>query len=196
MALKLPEPPKNGLAIVRSEVMSRVPAQRGIESAMLGGGTPERLSVSRPHRIYTVDAAGVRSGRLLENARFSGWRYLVLDGTTAVAAAELAAGAGGEEPHFVRVNRGPFVAASKEALLDSAKLPEVLETDWEPRLLQVPPIHFWALWLHADSADMMIPLAPAPPGIEAGRRYSEGELVPLLQRAIKALDEIDDRPSR
>jgi hypothetical protein len=54
-----------------------------------------------------------------------------------------------------------------------------------PRLLSVPGHYMTALWLHpvlerAQSADVLIPLAPAPLGVTAHLPHDADELLSLL----------------
>jgi hypothetical protein len=52
-------------------------------------------------------------------------------------------------------------------------------------MLSVPGLYMLALWLHDDSAedhaeDLLVPLAPAPPGIAAHRVHRAADLLPAL----------------
>jgi hypothetical protein len=62
---------------------------------------------------------------------------------------------------------------------------------FQPRLLSVPELYMLTLWLHRDPeadaaagtpqpSDVLVPLAPAPPGIAAHRPHRVAELLPLL----------------
>jgi hypothetical protein len=62
-------------------------------------------------------------------------------------------------------------------------------------LLSVPELYMLTLWLHADctadgatghpaATDLLVPLAPAPPGIAAHRPYLVTELLPVLTHRV------------
>ncbi len=55
-----------------------------------------------------------------------------------------------------------------------------------PQWVRIPGIYLVALWLRDEDGgrdgDVVVPLAPAPPPLEAGRNYPPAEIRPLLQR--------------
>jgi hypothetical protein len=118
-------------------------------------------------------------------AELTGWRFLVKDGDErVVAAAETTlTPAGWKFSHFFA---GPYLASTARALRQAEQLP----APHQPRLLSVPGLYMFCLWLHGDltagqdarpaPADVLIPLAPAPPGIAAHRPYRMADLLPLL----------------
>ena len=66
---------------------------------------------------------------------------------------------------------------------------------YHPRLLSIPGLYRLALWLHGDCAadagtgrlaatDLLVPLAPAPPGIAAHRPHQAAELLPVLTHRV------------
>jgi hypothetical protein len=68
---------------------------------------------------------------------------------------------------------------------------EALPATYQPHLLSVPGLYMLALWLHHDAradaataqpdpADLLIPLAPAPPGIAAHRVHRLAELAQVI----------------
>ena len=73
-------------------------------------------------------------------------------------------------------NSGPFVASTVAALQTVADLPQVETETIVPRLLTVPALNLMAIWVHGSAEDLLVPLAPAPPGVEAGRQYAPTEL--------------------
>ena len=66
---------------------------------------------------------------------------------------------------------------------------------YQPRLLSVPELYMLTLWLHGDctadgadgrpaATDLLVPLAPAPPGIAAHRPHRVAELLPVLTHRL------------
>ncbi|MGW3497819.1 hypothetical protein [Streptomyces sp. NPDC001020] len=121
--------------------------------------------------------------------RLAGWRFLIRSGDRAVAAAEtMLTPDGWAFSHFFE---GPYVAATERALRQA----ETLQQPYQPRLLSVPELYMLTLWLHGDCAadgaaghpvatDLLVPLAPAPPGIAAHRPHRVAELLPVLTLRI------------
>lgn len=118
-------------------------------------------------------------------ARLTGWRFLLERGGEMVGAAETMLTADGWAfSHFLE---GPYVSSSARAVRAAESLPGA----FQPRLLSLPAMYMLTLWLHADPAadpatggpgpdDLLVPLAPAPPGIAADRAIPAGELLSLL----------------
>ena len=47
--------------------------------------------------------------------------------------------------------------------------------------MRIPALYLMALWLHGDGPnDCVLPLPPAPPYLEAGKRYSVKDFCALL----------------
>ena len=67
-----------------------------------------------------------------------------------------------------------------EALQMAEQLPQVKKQDYEPRLLDIAPILFVAVWLHGEKDDIIIPLPPTFERWNAYQPYSEKEILKLL----------------
>ncbi|WP_200308647.1 hypothetical protein [Streptomyces adelaidensis] len=118
-------------------------------------------------------------------ARLTGWRFLIRCGDRAVAAAETRLTPDGWA--FSHFFEGPYIASTERALRQA----EAMQQAYQPRLLSVPELYMLTLWLHADPtadaatghpapADLLVPLAPAPPGIAAHRPHRVADLLPVL----------------
>jgi hypothetical protein len=138
------------------------------------------LHLEHPLPVHVLEPEPPTGG--LPQARLTGWRFLISDGERVVAAAETATTPNGWV--FSHFSEGPYVASTQRALLQAESMP----SPYEPRLLSIPGLYMLCLWLHggpsADArpapADVLIPLAPAPPGIAAHRPYRVADLLPLL----------------
>ncbi|WKE72836.1 hypothetical protein [Streptomyces sp. WP-1] len=152
---------------------ARTPSLRAAQ----GPATPEL-----PLPVHVLDRITPQG---LSATRLAGWRFLIRCGDRAVAAAEtMLTPDGWAFSHFFE---GPYVASTELAL----KQAESLQQPYQPRLLSVPGLYMLTLWLHggttADGAeghpaatDLLVPLAPAPPGIAAHRPHPVADLVPVL----------------
>ncbi|MCK1799017.1 hypothetical protein MTQ01_23895 [Streptomyces sp. XM4193] len=127
-------------------------------------------------------------GDRVPSAPLTGWRFLLAGDTGPLLTADSVPSADGWA--FSHFSDGPY-AASALRCLDSAR---TLSATYEPRLLCVPELYMVTLWLHCPGpardqdhlgpADLLIPLAPAPPGIAAERPVRVDGLLPLLTHRL------------
>lgn len=126
--------------------------------------------------------------------RLTGWRFLLREadaaaGSASVGAAEAVLTADGWA--FAHFRGGPYVMSTERALQQAGSL----TAGYQPRLLSVPQLYMLTLWLHGDTdadasegapraSDLLIPLAPAPPGIAAHQSHRVDALLPLLTRRL------------
>lgn len=189
MPLRFATEPANGTELVRSglDKLSARPA------SPLGDVDFGSLSVSAPHAVYDLRADAVANGGGLASAVFTGYRYLVDAGGAPVAAAEVQADDSGAARLLANINYGPYVAATAQGLTRVESLPTVSSGEYEVRLLRFSAAAVMALWLKPDSGepDIIYPLPPTPPGLEAERPYSDGEFIeavmPVARRRAAAI---------
>ena len=92
---------------------------------------------------------------------------------------------------FSHFFEGPYIASTERALRQA----ETMGQPYQPRLLSVPSLYMLTLWLHGDctadgatghpaATDLLVPLAPAPPGIAAHRPHRVAELLPVLTHRV------------
>ncbi|MER5972414.1 hypothetical protein ABT112_22200 [Streptomyces sp. NPDC002055] len=141
------------------------------------------LTPDLPLPVHVLDRVTSRGGT--PRTRLAGWRFLIRSGDRAVAAAEtMLTPDGWAFSHFFE---GPYVASTELALRQA----EALTAPYQPRLLSVPELYMLTLWLHGDAgadagkgrpapSDLLVPLAPAPPGIAAHRAHRVADLLPVL----------------
>ncbi|MGQ4374448.1 hypothetical protein ACN6K9_000256 [Streptomyces sp. SAS_267] len=135
------------------------------------------------HVLDRITPAGASATRL------AGWRFLIRSGDRAVAAADTMLTPDGWA--FSRFFEGPYVTATELALRQA----ETMQQPYQARLLSVPELYMLTLCLHGDctadgatghpaATDLLVPLAPAPPGIAAHRPYLVTELLPVLTHRV------------
>ncbi|AWW40734.1 MULTISPECIES: hypothetical protein [Streptomyces] len=180
MPLHVPPAPAPALRSVLTALGSptavreaRTPSLRAAQ----GPATPEL-----PLPVHVLDRI---TGKGSPGTRLAGWRFLIRCGDQAVAAAEtMLTPDGWAFSHFFE---GPYVASTERALRQAESLPQA----YQPRLLSVPSLYMLTLWLHGDCAadgadghpaatDLLVPLAPAPPGIAAHHPHRVADLLPVL----------------
>ncbi|MFJ8233376.1 hypothetical protein ACIQ9E_26010 [Streptomyces sp. NPDC094448] len=148
------------------------------------GSLDSRGSLGDLEGTEVLDHAGPDGSGL--RTRLTGWRFLLRGDDGPVAAAETVLTPDGWT--FSHFFEGPYLGSTELALRRAESSSVAL---FQPRLLSVPALYMLTLWLHADPeadasttaltpADLLVPLAPAPPGITAHRPYRIGELLPVM----------------
>ncbi|MEV0486760.1 hypothetical protein AB0I69_39970 [Streptomyces sp. NPDC050508] len=184
MPLHVPPAPAPALRSVLTALGSptavreaRTPSLRAAQ----GPATPEL-----PLPVHVLDSVTPEGTAV---TRLAGWRFLIRCGDRAVAAAEtMLTPDGWAFSHFFE---GPYIAATERALRQA----ENMKGAYQPRLLSVPGLYMLTLWLHGDltadgadghpaASDLLVPLAPAPPGIAAHRPHRVAELLPVLTHRV------------
>ena len=166
------------------------PALRSVLAAL---GSLPTLRPELPLPVHEL--ARVRRQDGPPHARLTGWRFLLHD-VEAPGGEEPVAGAaeaqltadGWAFDHFCG---GPYLASTRRALRQAESYPAA----YQPRLLSVPELYMMTLWLHHDpqadptagspgGADLLVPLAPAPPGIAPHQPHRSETLLALLTRRL------------
>ncbi|MFF4170775.1 hypothetical protein [Streptomyces sp. NPDC001744] len=145
------------------------------------------LSPELPLPVHVLDITGAPGHP--PRTRLAGWRFLIRNGDRTIAAADTAPTPDGWS--FSHFFEGPYVSSTERALQQAEKIPVA----YRPRLLSVPELYMLTLWLQADpeaddttaapaAADLLVPLAPAPPGITAHHPYPAADLLPVLSTRL------------
>lgn len=121
-------------------------------------------------------------------AHLTGWRFLLHDGDHTVGTAD--AKPAGADWAFSHFGAGPYAASAERAL----RRADLLTGPYEPRLLSVPQLYMLTLWLHGPGAssqhetladsDLIVPLAPALPGIPPEQPCRVDGLLPVLTHRL------------
>jgi len=190
MSLKTVLPPQQYLEIV-SKSVGQLMAGPEVAGAALRRGA-EQTEVAAPHEVYSLGLADAADGDLWK-AKKTAWRYLVMQGNRAVAAAELSDAAGGT-PVFTHLNTGPFVHGTKQAIAQAETLKVVAEHNFVVRLLAIPALSVLALWLHGENQDLLCPMPPTDSHLTANQWYSPAEFFKLLAPVAAAHQAFDNSP--
>lgn len=181
MPLLVPPAPAPALRSVLAALSSPTAVLEARTPALRTAEGP--LTAEHPLPVHVFESPAVSGG--LPEARLTGWRFHIRAGSRVAAAGETVATADGWV--FSRFSEGPFLASTERALRQADTLPAT----YQPHLLSVPGLYMLALWLHCDPradastaqptpADLLVPLAPAPPGITSHRMHALAELLPVL----------------
>jgi len=181
MPLLAPPAPAPALLSVLAALSSPTAVLEARTPALRGATGP--LDAEHPLPVHVFEPAPVPGA--LPLARLTGWRFHIRAGARVAAAGETVVTREGWV--FARFSEGPYLASTERAMRQAEALPAT----YQPHLLSVPGLYMLALWLHSmpradaataqpDPADLLIPLAPAPPGIAAHKVYRLVELAPVL----------------
>lgn len=188
MPLHVPAAPAPAQRSVLAALSSPTAVRTAATSALRSTAGAQPATAELPLPVHVLDRVTL-SGRA--PTRLTSWRFLIRRGEHTVAAADtMLTPDGWAFSHFFE---GPYLASTEHALREADALP----TAYQPRLLSVPELYMLMLWLHADhtadggighpgAADLLVPLAPAPPGIAAYRPHRITELLPELTQRLTA----------
>ncbi|KAA0940731.1 hypothetical protein [Streptomyces apricus] len=184
MPLHVPPAPAPALRTVLTALGSPTAVREARTPSLRTAQGPLTAELPLPvHVLDRVTPAGTSATRL------AGWRFLIRCHERAVAAAETRLTPDGWA--FSHFFEGPYVTATERALRQAETVPGA----YQPRLLSVPGLYMLTLWLHGDPTadgtgghlaptDLLVPLAPAPPGIAAHRPHRAGDLLPVLTHRL------------
>jgi hypothetical protein len=184
MPLLVPPAPAPALRTVLTALGSPTAVSEARTPSLRSAQGPAAPELPLPvHVLDRITPEGAGSTRL------AGWRFLIRSGDRALAAAETRLTPDGWA--FSHFFEGPYIASTERALRQA----EVMQQPYQPRLLSIPGLYMLALWLHGDCAadaatgrlaatDLLVPLAPAPPGIAAHRPHRAAELLPVLAHRV------------
>ncbi|MEU9254202.1 hypothetical protein AB0D66_20350 [Streptomyces sp. NPDC048270] len=190
MPLHVPPAPAPALRSVLAALGSPTAVHEAHTPALRALQGPVTAELPLPvHVLDRLNISDLASGGRPPRTRLTGWRFLIRSGDRCVAAADTRLTPDGWA--FSHFFEGPYVAATERALRQA----ESLGTPYQPRLLSVPELYMLTLWLHgavgADASaglpaaeDLLIPLAPAPPGIAAHRPHPVSELLRVMTHRL------------
>ncbi|AXG76784.1 hypothetical protein [Streptomyces paludis] len=189
MPLQVPPAPAPALRSVLAALSSPTAVRDARTPALQSAQGP--LTPELPLPVHVLDHVTPSGGRTsgpdgrTPRTGLAGWRFLIRSGERTVAAADTMLTPDGWT--FSRFFEGPYLTATERALRQA----DSLTTVYQPRLLSVPELYMLTLWLHGDTSadaatgspdpsDILVPLAPAPPGIAAHRPHRVAELLPMI----------------
>ncbi|MFF2654694.1 hypothetical protein [Streptomyces sp. NPDC058045] len=181
MPLHITPAPAPAVRSVRVALGSPTAVREAATPALRAAEGPATAELPLP--VYVLDQVGAAAARL------TGWRFLIRAEGHSVAAADTVLTADGWT--FSHFFEGPYLTSTELALQQAGEL----SAAYQPRLLSVPELYMLTLWLHGDATadatqgqpaptDLLVPLAPAPPGIAAHRPHSVAELLPVLTHRL------------
>lgn len=154
----------------------------------IGAGKPA-AALSLP--VQFPDIAEIAAGKLNAAAPVGAWRHLLdhdgdgdVDADDATVAETVTMGG---EHRFAAISGGDFPRSLSQTVAQLRTDPILSSRKLVATSMQVNQVGLRAVWLQAQDSgdDVIVPIAPAPDGLVAGRRYTRREIGPLLQAALK-----------
>jgi hypothetical protein len=133
--------------------------------------------------------------RFVSPRRSFGWRFLPPNWKEPVAI-EVS-----EKYLDVQIERSSFVSGAEQVLRAAEAESRLSDATFEARMLRIPEAHLTALWFTASetSAELVVPLAPAPSEFEPFRPYETQEFLEtassLARRELDLYASIDEDAS-
>lgn len=185
MPLHVPPAPAPALRSVLAALGSPTAVRGPRTSALRSVQGP--LSPELPLPVHVLDRIAPAGTAPL--TRLAAWRFLIRSEGRAVAAADTVLTPDGWT--FSHFFEGPYLASTELAVRQA----EASATACQARLLSIPELYMLTLWLHGDTeadpadgvlapADVLVPLAPAPPGIAAHRPHRVADLLPVISLRV------------
>jgi hypothetical protein len=165
--------------------------RRGIlEMAAAGALEKDLASVAAtesPLRVFTLPATALGSNAPLKEAQHAAWRYTLLDQRNEpIAFAEVAVGERGAL-RLAQVGGAAAARAAHDALAAAENSALARSSSCEARLLRFPTAYLTAIWLATgsdDDRDVLVPVAPAPDGVERHRAYGVAALIDAVKPTV------------
>lgn len=145
--------------------------------------TPVSPVLSSPVYVLGLDAVAARRG--LSATRLAFWTHLLPSSGEEVISADVNA----DTHEFSALTQGRHPKAFLQQVQSLQASSEVEGHSYQLALLRVPALHLHAVWLRDKEGanDVLIPIAPAPPDLQAGRRYSAADFEAALQREAQTV---------
>ncbi|WNF25889.1 hypothetical protein RI138_03215 [Streptomyces sp. C11-1] len=185
MPLHVPSAPAPALRSVSAALGSPTAVREARTSALRSVQGP--LSPELPLPVHVLDRT--TPARTAPLTRLTAWRFLIRSEGRAVAAADTVLTPDGWT--FSHFFEGPYLASTELAVRQA----EASAATYQARLLSIPELYMLTLWLHGDPdadpadgvlapTDVLVPLAPAPPGIAAHRLHRVADLLPVISLRV------------
>jgi hypothetical protein len=181
-AIIYPQEPAGGRQMVMQFasgfVAANLPPFRGIN-------TTNELTFAPPLPMYA--SGNLTKGQLLPGAaqdqdHRQTWEYIFMRGTNVVGEAYLETDKKTGKPiKCSSVGSSRLCEEAEMALRDAGTWPQVQKQDYEARLLQDVLVSFFAIWLHGQTKDLIIPLPDTYGRMNAYQAYSESQIVTILE---------------
>jgi hypothetical protein len=183
MAIYIEPAPEEGAQIVQRYLAQPRSAETMMAAnAAANAEWPPWIPIRMSYPVYSADLDDVldRKRRLLKRAELTSWQYILGTDDKVLALAEVAAGMPME---YASKQPADFAEAVLAAVARAAKVENVRMSNYELRLLRVPELYLFTVWLHGEKDDILLPIRPFNRALEELDRetFSERQVVDALR---------------
>ena len=132
-------------------------------------GPNSSITISHPQPLYTATTDDVLEHTITNAELPDAWQLLVLRADEPLATLEMRIerdSDGEESYHYAGVFIGPYTRSIYMALNRAEIIASETSLSYELRVLRIPTVYLYAVWLHAENSNLIIPCAPAPGPLE------------------------------
>ncbi len=140
MAITFPTPPDAAQRIATAGFQQVAQLAESAGSVNLMMLSARGVEISAPHQMHHVPLDDLSARRPFGGATLTGWRYLAMTDSGAVASSEVSADANRQPAGLEQVNMGPYVQSTAAAFADLGENTEVQAGAYEPHLLKIPAL--------------------------------------------------------
>lgn len=173
----------------------QTPLPRGV--FLVHGANKGETSLSRFHaKTYSVTIDNIRKGNLVSSVKCTGSILLGISGEYGVQELTIS-----EDNKVVSQNKSDSHLGQKimAAVKVGQELPETQEHDYEIKVLTIPSLHVFILWLHPDEdfreevEDLFIPVTDSYGRLQIDQCYKQETLLNFLKMEAEILANKWDR---
>jgi hypothetical protein len=202
MAINIPPPPAASIAALRTALTSMIkgPAVAHIAprlaAAMTARAAVPALTPTLSYRVYTLglsDLSDAAANRL-SAAKTSVWRHTLVS-SGEVITGDVSADETGANQQFAALSASSSAAAVQSAIQSVSQDSSIAASSYDLSLLQISALGVRAVWLHdatGKAADILVPVAPVRPELDAGHHYSIADFAAALKDAAAKILANDD----
>jgi hypothetical protein len=182
MPISLAQPPQAVQELTQARI-KEISSAGHFRVASLATAKPEQISIASGHPVYNLGLQEVVNNTPPANLQLSSWRFIVQGNGPEPTAAETLPAVAARAAEFSSVNSGPFVAGTTEAFASVMKDPTFTSGNWEIRLLRIPALYLFAVWVHEQngSDDRLRPINPAPAYLDTAKTYTWNDFLAAIK---------------
>lgn len=144
----------------------------------------QSITISPPQPLYTATTADVLQHTITSAELPGAWQLLVRRAEQPFATLEMRIerhADGAEDYHYAGVFIGTYTHSIYGALDRAESIASYSTQLYELRVLRIPTVYLYAVWLHASNSDLIIPCAPAPKPLEPNQELESGAVCDALR---------------
>lgn len=146
------------------------------------------LSLAVPQQVFMIEAYDIYTNQNLANAKFIGWRYLIMENNKAIAAVETYCDNKGVSQKFGEFNEGVAVENTLSSIISTDQCEQVQKGNFTLRYLRIAELYIESLWLKDEdnTNDILIPLNSVNKQLKIGQFYSVDAFINIIKNIAES----------